>query len=126
MTPANTSNLAWCRGRHVVAVLLAADGSYFIGTNGINTPRDCCPRQQLGHDRGSGWELCREVCGQAGHAEAGALQRAGTRAQGGLLLLVGHETICTQCRRLLAAAGVRRCIIIPDPRLPRITVVVDL
>ncbi|MRR06065.1 MAG: hypothetical protein EG828_03835 [Deltaproteobacteria bacterium] len=103
-----------CRGKHVVAILLTVAGGLFAGTNGIAVPQEECPRKARGCRRGEGWDLCREICGQSGHAEANAIRAAGARAIGGTLLLFGHDTVCEDCVTLMRQAGIDRYIVMPD------------
>ena len=100
-----------CRGRHVVAILYGADGSWQVGSNGVKKPQQVCPRRVGRFGRGQGWELCAAICGQQGHAEQQAVAAAGTAANGATLLLFGHDTICPACRDILAAAGIVRCLV---------------
>jgi deoxycytidylate deaminase len=58
--------------------------------------------------------LCREICGQSGHAEANAIRVAGARAIGGTLLLIGHDTVCEDCVTLMRQAGIDKCVIVSD------------
>ena len=102
-----------CRGRHVVALLISKDGEAFAGSNGVDNLQPVCPRRKeaLCYERGEQWELCRRVCGQAGHAEAVAVAAAGKHADGGTVILFGHDMACPDCRATMQAAGVRQYLI---------------
>lgn len=100
-----------CRRRNVVAVLVAADGRVFVGSNGVALPLPQCPRTQAGMKGGEGWEICREVCNQRNHAERDVLARAGTAAMGGTLYLIGHERVCPDCMDAILRAGVRELVV---------------
>jgi pyrimidine deaminase RibD-like protein len=59
-----------------------------------------------------GWELCKTVCGQTGHAEDVVLQDAGDDASGSTLYLIGHDTVCERCKELINSAGVAHLVIV--------------
>ncbi len=101
-----------CRARQVLAILTALDGRVYIGSNGVERPQTVCPRKVTGLDRGAGWDLCRTICGQICHAEVAAIKDAGTNAAGGILYLIGHDTICEQCKEILDVAGIEQVVIV--------------
>lgn len=101
-----------CQGRQVIAVLITKDGRVYVGSNGVMSPQDNCPRKYVGLGRGKGWEICRKVCSQFGHAEESVLKDAGEAASGAALYLIGHDTVCEHCRGQLKAAGVERIVIV--------------
>lgn len=101
-----------CRGRHVVAILYGADGSWQVGSNGVRQPQPVCPRRVGQHDRGQGWELCTAICDQQGHAEQQAVAAAGAATNGATLLLFGHDTICPGCAAVLEQAGVKKRLVV--------------
>lgn len=103
-----------CASRHVVAVLVAADGRVFVGSNGVRRPQPCCPRKKAGYPRGRGWWMCREICGQLHHAEVDVLRRAGAAARGATLYLIGHDRACPECHKAMARAGVARLAVVAD------------
>lgn len=107
-----------CRRRDVVAVLVAADGRVFVGSNGVAVQHPQCPRIHAGMRGGEGWEICRTVCLQRNHAERDVLARAGTAAMGGTLYLVGHERVCPDCLDAMVRAGVRELVIASGTRVP--------
>ncbi|MCE1226265.1 MAG: hypothetical protein LWW87_07245 [Geobacteraceae bacterium] len=104
--------LSRCRGRHVVAILYGADGSWQVGSNGVKKPQQVCPRRVGRFGRGQGWELCAAICGQQGHAEQQVVAAAGTAANGATLLLFGHDTICPGCAAVLEQAGVKKRLVV--------------
>jgi hypothetical protein len=55
---------------------------------------------------GQGYELCREVCGQKGHAEEQALKLAGNGARGSIAYIEGIHYICMNCQMALTSAGI--------------------
>jgi len=95
-----------CRRRPVAAVLVTPDGRIVIGRNNIANPQPVCPRDASKCERGEGWQLCREICGQRHHAEVDALEQAGEEARGGTVYLVGHEVACPDCAAALDKAEV--------------------
>ena len=60
---------------------------------------------------GEGYELCKLICKQVGHAEVVALSLAGDTAKGATLYLTGHTYICEDCQRALDFAGVAKVVI---------------
>jgi deoxycytidylate deaminase len=103
-----------CRGRQVIAILIALNGSVYVGSNGVDRQQAVCPRKAAGFGRGKGWELCRTVCGQDYHAEEAAIIDAGDNAAGGTLYLIGHDTVCEHCKEVLDSAGVKQVIFVDD------------
>ena len=101
-----------CQGRQVIAILITLDGRVYVGNNGVGRPQTSCPRKEIGFGRGEGWELCRTVCGQICHAEVAAITDAGTNASGGTLYLIGHDTVCEQCKEILDVAGIEQVVIV--------------
>jgi hypothetical protein len=55
---------------------------------------------------GEGYELCKSVCGQVGHAETNVINFAGKEANGAALYVEGHTYICESCRATAKSAGV--------------------
>lgn len=93
-----------CAKQTVRAVIVSTDGGRWEGTNARLFPQNRCPRE--GMPSGVGYELCRDVCGQAGHAEVRALEAAGSGARGATLTLVGHSYVCGGCLRVMRERGV--------------------
>jgi deoxycytidylate deaminase len=101
-----------CKGRQVIALLIALDGSVYVGSNGVDRPQTVCPRTEAGFGRGEGWELCRTICGQTCHAEEAVIEDAGANAAGGTLYLIGHDTVCEKCKEHVKAFGIGRVVIV--------------
>ncbi len=101
-----------CRGRQVIAILIALDGTVYAGNNGVSRPQTSCPRAEAGFGRGEGWELCRTLCGQTCHAEEAAIKDAGSNAAGGTLYLIGHDTVCEHCKDQVEAFGIAQVVIV--------------
>jgi pyrimidine deaminase RibD-like protein len=73
-----------------------------MGENDCANPQTTCPREP-----GEGYEKCKTVCQQAGHAEIEALRAAGAEAEGAVADLHGHYWMCEPCGRAMREAGVR-------------------
>lgn len=76
-------------------------GETFTGTNDCRNPQPSCPRLP-----GEGYEKCKSICDQEGHAEEIALKAAGDKAKGAIAELEGIGYFCKQCQLKLFAAGV--------------------
>ncbi|MEN9316084.1 MAG: hypothetical protein RIS35_2477 [Pseudomonadota bacterium] len=90
-----------CAKKRVVVYLYSKDGRVFVGENDCANPQPVCPREP-----GEGYDKCRTICRQTGHAETNALHQAGDAARGATALLVGHHHYCRECQRALFDAGV--------------------
>lgn len=89
-----------CAKRRVQAVLIATDGSIFLGENTCLYPQAVCPRAP-----GEGYAKCKSICGQAFHAEVDALFNAGFKAYGSRMI-VSHTHACEHCLKCMNAAEV--------------------
>lgn len=98
-----------CVKQTVTAVVAALDGTRYVGTNDCLNPQTTCPR--AGMPTGEGYELCKSVCQQTGHAEVNALRRAGRNARGATLYLTGHTYACDSCKAAATKAGIRTIVI---------------
>lgn len=76
-------------------------GETFTGTNDCRNPQPSCPRLP-----GEGYEKCKTICDQEGHAEEIALKAAGDKAKGAIASLEGIGHYCKNCQIKLFAAGV--------------------
>jgi deoxycytidylate deaminase len=61
---------------------------------------------------GVGYELCKSVCQQEGHAEENALSFAGDKAKGATLYVEGHTYACGNCTSIAEQYGVKEIIIV--------------
>ena len=87
------------------------------GTNKIKIKVDICPRKRLGYSSGTGYEICKSVCGQEGHAEAMAIRDTPKKAEnlkGASLYLDGHWWICKDCWDKIIKAGISRVYLRKD------------
>jgi len=81
--------------------LITKDGERFVGTNACRNPQLSCPRAD-----GEGYEKCKSICDQPGHAEEQALELAGPKAVGAMAYITGHRYACPNCQVELFKAGV--------------------
>lgn len=102
-----------CVKQRVIATIVTATGERFVGENDCDTPQMTCPRADM--PTGVGYELCRSVCHQTGHAEVNALRKAGTHAAGGRMFIEGHFYACDPCKEAMASAGVVSIEFCPPP-----------
>ncbi len=87
------------------------------GTNKIKIKVDICPRKLLGYRSGTGYEICKTVCGQKGHAEVVAIRNALNKTKslkGASLYLDGHWWICKNCWNRIIEVGIGRVYLRKD------------
>jgi hypothetical protein len=93
-----------CAKQTVTATFVSAKGTkYFKTTNYCLNPQTTCPRGDM--PTGVGYELCKSVCKQEGHAELNALRYAGAGASGGTIYVEGHTYACKDCQDAANSAG---------------------
>jgi len=97
-----------CAKLHVKCTLVTPYGHAFVGTNYCENPQPVCPREP-----GEGYEKCKSICQQVGHAEEVALMEAGERAKGSRAYVEYHTHVCRNCQEVLFAAGVESFTIGP-------------
>jgi deoxycytidylate deaminase len=90
-----------CAKRRVTCTITAYDGQRFTGENDCANPQEVCPRAP-----DEGYEKCKSICQQAGHAEIEALKAAGAKAEGAVADLFGHYWMCEPCGRAMLEAGI--------------------
>ncbi len=90
-----------CAKQPVTCVIVTDKGEHIRGGNWCEFPQTVCPRTP-----GEGYEKCKTVCGQLGHAEIVAVETAGDKARGGRAYLNGHTYACQKCQETLFKAGV--------------------
>ena len=86
---------------------MCESGDVFYGQNSCDNPQTVCPRTP-----GEGYEKCKTICQQQGHAETMALARAAEHARGldvvqGATAYCTHSHFCKDCQIALFAAGVK-------------------
>ncbi len=59
--------------------------------------------------------MCRDICGQTGHAEINAIRLAGKKAKGSTVYMEGHTYCCEACKKAMAAVGVENIVFGPPP-----------
>ena len=89
-----------CAKARVIATLTLPSGETFTGENLCANPQWVCPREE-----GDGYEKCRTICGQTGHAEVMAMAAAGWNVRGGHMR-VAYSHVCQDCRDEMAELGV--------------------
>lgn len=89
-----------CAKATVRCTIIATSGEVFVGTNECGSPQPSCPRLP-----GEGYEKCKTVCRQAGHAEQQAADLAGDKVRGAIACLEGHTYACQACQERLFGAG---------------------
>jgi deoxycytidylate deaminase len=100
-----------CAKRRVTCVIYAPGGLMVAGDNWCANPQPVCPREP-----GEGYDKCKSICQQLGHAEETALMAAeelGIDVRGGEALITGHERVCDTCSKLLSDAGIKRVQVAP-------------
>lgn len=93
-----------CAKRRVQCLIRTRQGDEYTGENHCENPQETCPREP-----GEGYEKCRSVCRQRGHAETNALAaaaRAGANLRDATATVYNHYRICLACETQLRAAGV--------------------
>ena len=93
-----------CKKQTTIAIIMK-DGEFIsMGSNEIHADIDECPRK--GMETGVGYHLCKDVCKQNHHAEVDACLKAGDRAKGGTLILIGHTYCCYNCKKVMDEHGI--------------------
>ena len=90
-----------CANATVRCTLITPSGERFVGENWCGNPQPACPRAP-----GEGYDKCKSICRQEGHAEAVAVRIAGEKARGAHAYLEGHTYACMDCQHTLFGAGV--------------------
>lgn len=90
-----------CAKRRTQAVLTTVDGKVYVAENICLNPQEVCPRMP-----GEGYEKCKTICRQVGHAEEQVILAAGEDAVGATIE-VTHWYACRACESLSHQAGVK-------------------
>lgn len=92
-----------CAKHTTTCQIVTKDGQEFYGENYCLVPQPECPREFK-----EGYEKCKSVCFQIGHAEEVAIMHAlHSRADiKGAKAIIGHERICDNCKSLLTSHGI--------------------
>lgn len=106
-----SGTLGPCAKLQVRCTIVTPDGSRFIGENWCASPQPVCPRAP-----GEGYEKCKTVCGQLGHAEEVAVMLAGDAARGAHAYVENHTHACRNCQEVLfGEAGIKALTIGAPP-----------
>jgi len=89
--------------------IITKGNQFWIGTNWCANPQKTCPRKGL--KTGEGYELCKDVCQQANHAEVDACMNAEDNARGATLYLIGHYYCCDNCKKIMKQFGIKNVVI---------------
>lgn len=100
-----------CARRVVRCTLVTPAGHHIVGENWCMNPQPTCPRAE-----GEGYEKCKTICGQIGHAEEVAVLLAGPSAPGAHVYVENHTYACRNCQETLFAAGVAALTIGAPPQ----------
>lgn len=98
----NRGYLGPCAKLQTKCFIVTIDDEKFIGENWCASPQKECPREE-----GEGYEKCKTICKQLGHAEQVAVELAGEKAKGGTAHVVGHSYVCRECQEALYGAGIK-------------------
>ena len=88
-----------CAKQTVMCHIKLPDGRIFGGQNICLNPQTECPRED-----GEGYDKCKTICVQLGHAEEEAIRAAlskGVDLKGATAIITGHTRVCDSCRALL-------------------------
>ena len=105
-----------CLRNHVGAVIVSDKDIISTGYNGApQYQKNCleigkCYRNENNIKSGTQLEKCRAV---GSHAESNALSlaaRNGNSTNNAIMYVVGHSTICNQCKALIANANIKRVV----------------
>lgn len=99
-----------CQKQETLAVI-ENNGRFWVGRNDCQVHTNKCPRDAKGCKSGEGYDLCRIICMQEGHAEVMACKAAGENARGGTLYLYGHTYCCDACRKVMDEHGIVKVVI---------------
>lgn len=93
-----------CAKTVVTCEIVTPAGIIFTGENACGNAQSVCPRGP-----GEGYEKCKSICQQEGHAEEMALKQAeaaGVDLRGSRVWISGIGHYCKDCQLKLFAAGV--------------------
>jgi deoxycytidylate deaminase len=105
-----------CRKQPTAAVVVIKGRIVGKGSNAGKLV-DVCPRVVANCLTGTGYEFCKSVCEQVGHAEVVAIKDALSRGEdlrGASLYLDGHWWACKSCWDEILKAGISRVYVRRD------------
>lgn len=92
-----------CAKKIVKCTIITENGLIFSGDNSCVNPQTTCPRLP-----DEGYEKCKSICLQNGHAEEMALLAAGeNNLYGATAYMSGTTHFCESCQKQLFDAGVK-------------------
>jgi len=94
-----------CAKQTVECIIIDNNGQQFYGSNACLNPQKTCPREP-----GEGYEKCKSICDQLGHAEEMALWDAQSNEAvlvDASAIVTGHTYACKDCQELLYSNGIR-------------------
>ena len=97
-----------CAKQITTCTITTVCGKKYYGENDCLVKQDKCPREE-----GEGYDKCKSVCFQIGHAEEVAVHnalKAGAKLEGATAE-IGHHRICDNCNNLLANHGISNIIL---------------
>lgn len=98
-----------CAKQRVICTIIEhTSGQKWIGENLCRNPQTSCPRQ--GMKTGEGYELCKDVCLQIGHAEIMAASSVNRALRDATAYVEGHYYACEPCKEALNAVGVKKIV----------------
>lgn len=100
-----------CKKLTTVAVIMKDFQLISIGINSIGSGIKDCARKDM--PTGVGYELCKSICDQKYHAEVDACIKAGEKARGATLYLIGHTYCCDNCKKVMDEYGILNLVICP-------------
>lgn len=95
--------LGFCAKQRVSCTVVLPNAHKYYAENYCMSPQKVCPRLP-----GEGYEKCKTICQQLGHAEQVVAMYANeVDFTGATATLSGHTYFCQECQEALFAAGVR-------------------
>lgn len=94
-----------CAKKVVTCEIITVDGYKYTGMNICRNPQENCPRLD-----NEGYEKCKTICQQVGHAEIVALTMAQSHwasLKGATAVIRGIGYSCRNCQEELYSAGIK-------------------
>jgi len=100
-----------CVKMHVVSIIDTGK-ELFYGSNWCCDPQVVCPRADK--PSGVGYEACIDICHQLEHAEVDVCRKAGCKAEGAELYIIGHYYSCDNCQVVMKKYGIEEVFILGE------------
>jgi hypothetical protein len=105
-----------CAKQTVLCLLLDINWNVIsYGSNECKNPVEVCPREDL--ETGIGYDLCRDVCKQVGHAEINAIRNITNGDVPYICIVIGHSWCCDNCLEVLTKNNISNLIIIKSIKI---------